>query len=107
MNLASIFELLNARAGAVAVVDANGDQITSFSSVATPPANATITSVASSVTSVVLLAANASRRGFRINNESTKILKVAFAATATAAAYTIIMAANTDYESPFGDYTGV
>lgn len=106
MNLSTIFDLLNNRAQAVAVVDANGDQITNFTSVATPPANATLTSVASSASSVSLLAANASRRRFRIHNASSKTLYVAFGATASATAFSVLIASNANYESPLNDYTG-
>jgi hypothetical protein len=104
MYLGSFRELTDARPADVAVVDGNGDQLTGFDS--SRPANATITSVPSSVTSVTLLAANPARRYFVINNASSKILHIAFAATASAALYTIIIAPNTDYEAPVNGYTG-
>lgn len=103
----SLFELTNNRAQAVAVVDADGLQITSFSSAAVPPSSATLSSVPSSATSVTLLAANANRRKFIIINAGSKILYVAYAATATTSAYTISIAANGVYESEVNDYTGV
>lgn len=68
---------------------------------------ATLTSVASSASSVQLLAANASRRGASIQNTSTSILYVLLgtaSATATTA-HSVQMAANTYYEIPYG-YTG-
>lgn len=128
MNLASIFELLNSRAQATAVVDANGDQLTTFpvtgtvdvgntvdvnvTNVSVPvsfaaPANAALTSVNSSTSSVTLLTANANRRKFIIVNAGTKILYIAFAATATTSAYTVALAANGVYESEVGDYSGI
>ncbi len=109
MNLASILDLLNNRAQAVAVVDANGDQITDFSATVTfpaSPANATLSNVTASATSVSLLAANVDRRQFRIHNASGKVLYVAFGATATTTAFSILVAANADYESPMDCYTG-
>ena len=68
------------------------------------------TSVASSATSVTILAANPARRGASIANTSTAILYLRFnsaggAATATTA-HTVQMASNTYYEVPFG-YTGI
>jgi hypothetical protein len=105
MYLGSFRELTDARPADVAVVDGNGDQLTGFDS--SRPANATITSVPSSITSVVLLPANPARRYFFIHNAGSKILHVAFAATATAALFTVVIAANTDYEAPVNGYTGV
>lgn len=102
----SLRDLVNARAADVAIVDANGDQITTFTSVVTPPSTATITSVASSAVSVTLLAANADRRRVVINNESTKKLYIAFAATATATAYTYTVAPQQVWDGVLNDYTG-
>lgn len=104
-DLSTIFSLTNARAKAVAMVDTNGDQITTLAG--TPPANAALTSVAASVTSVTLLAANANRRKFIIINDGTKNLFVAFAATATSAAYSVLLPGGQAYESEMNDYTGV
>lgn len=69
--------------------------------------SATITAVASSATSVELLAANASRKGFKLFNDSNKDAYVAFAATASTAAYTLKMAPQSFYESDTVQYTGV
>ena len=57
-------------------------------SITVPTTTATLSSVASAVATTVLLAASASRRGFIIFNESTAVLYVALASTATTAAYT-------------------
>jgi len=102
---ASVRELTDARALDVSVVDGNGDQLTGFD--ASRPATATLTSIASSITSVTILASNPARRKFLIVNESTRVLKLAFAATATATAYSILLAANSFYESELGGYTGI
>lgn len=104
---AAIRLLTNTRSLDVSVVDANGDQITSFSTVATPPANAALTSVATSTTSAVLAAANANRRQLFVVNDAGKPLRVAFAATASAAAHTILIGSNQSKEFSLNGYTGV
>ena len=97
--------LTNSVAVDVAVVDGNGDQLTGFDG--SRPANSTITSVGSSIASVTLAAANAARRQLVIQNNSTKVLYIAFAATATSSAYTVKLAAGGVYESPLNGYTGI
>lgn len=69
-------------------------------------ATGTITSVIGSVTSVSVLAANANRRGFTIYNDSTAICRIAFSATASAAAFTVLLQPNSFYENNTL-YTGV
>ena len=101
---ASIRELTNARAADVAIVDANGDHVTGFDS--SRPATAVLTTVIVTTVSISLLASNAARRRFIIHNDSTGTMFVAFAATATATAFTIELAGNNTYESPLNDYTG-
>jgi hypothetical protein len=105
-DLSSIIELTNdIRAKAVAIFDANGVQLSGFDP--SRPANAAITSVASSATSVSLLAANAARRAVVITNDGTKILYIAFAATATVAAFTYKLGSGATIELPLNGYTGV
>lgn len=65
----------------------------------------TQTSVAGSATSVSLLAANASRKGATVYNDSSAILYLKLGATASTTSYTLQMAANGYYEVPFG-YVG-
>lgn len=74
----------------------------------------TLANVASSATSVTILAASATdattgrptRKGVTIYNDSTQILYLKLAASAASAtSYTIQMAAGTYYECPFS-YTG-
>ena len=101
----SLRDLTNARAADVSIVDSNGDQLTGFD--ASKPSTGTITSVASSVTDVTLLAANAARRGFKIFNDSTKTLSVALDGVASATNFTFKIAAGAFYESRLMDYTGV
>ena len=68
---------------------------------------ATQTSVASSASSVSLIAANAQRRGLAIQNTSTSILYILFGGgTATATtAHSVQIPSNGYYEVPYG-YTG-
>lgn len=101
---ASIRLLTNARALDVAVTDANGDHLTGFDS--SRPATAALTSVAASAVSVSLLAANADRRRVVIHNDGNKTLFVAFAATASVTAFTIVLAAGQVYDGRLNDYTG-
>jgi hypothetical protein len=105
----SFFDLVNATPAAVRLVDANGDQLATVpvSFTAAAPSSAALSSVASSATSVELLAANVNRHKFILHNDSTKTLKVAFAATASATAFSISIAAHGAYESGVGDYAGV
>lgn len=57
--------------------------------------SATLTQVASSATSVTLLASNTNRHSAILYNSSTQIAYVAFGATATSSAYTFQMGPNT------------
>lgn len=66
----------------------------------------TITSVALSTSTTVLLAANSNRKGFIIYNDSMNQLFVAFAATASTTAFSTKIQAGGEYE-PGIDYTGV
>lgn len=70
--------------------------------------NATVSSVASSNSSGVLLAANKNRTGMVFYNDSTATCYVAFAATASSTAFTKLMATNTAWEfCPEKPYTGI
>jgi hypothetical protein len=70
-------------------------------------ATSTITSVAGAATSTQLLASNTSRTGAYFYNDSTAILYLAFATSASTTAYTVQMAAQTFYEMPtIPVYTG-
>lgn len=74
---------------------------------AAPSAKTTTqTSVASSATSVQLLAANAGRRGVTIFNDSTQALYVTFAATATTSNYTYKVFPSQTLEFPLPMYPG-
>lgn len=69
-------------------------------------ATGTITSVAGAAVSTTLLVSNASRKGFSIFNDSTSILKVAFAATASATAFSFLLQPSSFFESGTL-YTGI
>lgn len=65
------------------------------------------TSVASSATTVTLLAANSARLGATVYNDSTQVLYLLLGAgTASASVYTVQIAAGSYYEVPFR-FTGV
>jgi hypothetical protein len=66
----------------------------------------TLSSVAASAASTTVLASNAGRRGFSIFNDSTAICKIAFSATASAIAFTLLLQPNSFFESSIL-YTGV
>jgi hypothetical protein len=66
---------------------------------------ATLSNVASSATSVTILATNTGRLGCSIQNDSTEVLYLKFGTTASSTSYTVKMAADAHYEVPFG-YTG-
>lgn len=120
----SVRELTNARPMDVALVDANGDQLVTIDTNVTgtvdvnvtnaevpvtfaAPSTASLSQVASSNTSVTLLAANPNRKKFIIYNGSGKTLYVAFSATATTTAFSLLVSSKTLYESELNDYTGV
>lgn len=70
-------------------------------------AAATLANVASSATSVTLLASTAARMGATFYNDSTAILYLKFGATASSTSYTIQMAAASYYELPQPCYSGI
>ena len=101
----SVRDIGEARPADIVLLDANGDPVFGFDP--TRPGTATLTNVALSTTSVVLAAANADRRQLIIANDSNRNLRVAFDATATATAFTVLLAAGAHYEAPLDGYTGV
>ena len=69
---------------------------------------ATLSNVTSTISSTTLLAANANRLGAFIYNDSTAILYVAYAGTATTTAYTTQVPSQALFELPTSpDYTGI
>ena len=96
----------------VNIVQVNGSPISASNPVPVAPnvttsGTSTLTSVASSASTVVLLASNAARKGAYFYNDSTAILYLAFAATASTSAYTLQIPTNGFYEMPpIPVYTG-
>lgn len=97
--------LANAKPVDVALVDGNGDQLTGFNP--SRPSSAALTQVAQSAVSVTILAANAARRSYKVFNNTSKELRLAYAATASATAFTILVPPKTLHEAFIDDYTGV
>ena len=107
----SVIELPNSSPVAIAIVDTNGDQLPGVGGipvtfVSNAPATAALTSVASSVVSVVALAANANRKQYFMYNATNKPVNLAYAATASATSFTIIIPAGGNYQSDLDGYTG-
>lgn len=61
--------------------------------------SAAMSSVAGSASSASLLASNSSRKGICLFNDSTAICRVAFGATASATAFTVLLQPNSFYEN--------
>ena len=71
-----------------------------------PATSSAASNVASSASSVTILAANAARRGATVFNDSTAVLYLLMGAgTASTSNYSLQMAALTYFEAPFG-FTG-
>ncbi|MBW4421545.1 MAG: hypothetical protein KME13_20360 [Myxacorys californica WJT36-NPBG1] len=72
-----------------------------------PPTSSTVnvSTVGASTTAVSILAANGSRKGATITNNSTATLSIDFAATVTTAAFSLQLFSNDYFEVPYG-YTG-
>jgi hypothetical protein len=62
--------------------------------------------VSVTTTSAIVLAANVNRIKFSIWNAGSKPVFLAFAATASATAFTVNLPVNALYESDLNDYTG-
>lgn len=94
--------------GVVRNADGSGNLLTSTAgslNVVQQAATGTLTNVASSATSVVILASNANRKAATVYNDSTQILYLKFGTTASTTSFTAPLAAATYYEVP-GGYTG-
>lgn len=73
----------------------------------TRPANSTVSSVAVSTVVVTLAAANASREGLILYNESAQTVFVKLGSGATTTSYTVQLSRNSVFELGFPAYTGV
>jgi hypothetical protein len=91
-------------APAVVVTDSSGNPVTSSSA----PSTGTLTSIASAATDTLILAANSSRKGAVVYNESTAVLYLLLATgTSSATAYSIQIPANGNFTLNPGEYTGI
>jgi len=97
------------KAASTTPVAADGALVVTNSPNAAPPssATATLSTVAGSITTVSLLAANAARKGVYVVNEgSTQVMYIAFAATASLTAYTIVLQPGAIWNPDVITYTG-
>jgi hypothetical protein len=76
-------------------------------SVSYATSTATLTNVASSATNVTVVAANASRRGLTIFNDSTQALYIKFGATASLTSYTYKLFPSQTYTMDPPPYAGI
>lgn len=79
------------RAQPFVLLDAGGLQITTFGSGASPSTTGAVTSVSDAATNQTLLSSNASRKGFRLYNDSTATAYVKYGTTATSSDFTSLM----------------
>lgn len=93
----------NASGASLSVVQATG---TTFAVSQATSATGTLSSVALTTSSQTLLASNASRKGFIVYNDSLNFLYIAFAATASTAAFSSKLQAGASYTSDTL-YTGI
>lgn len=70
------------------------------------PASSALTQVATSASSVSVLASNAARKGLILVNATNKICYIAFAATSSTTAFTVKLTKDDTYEMNMGVYTG-
>lgn len=86
------------------VIDTNAGSILTLMK----PTTGTLSQVAVTASSGTLLASNASRKGWSVVNDTTKVIYIAVGATATTSAYSFRLAVNSYYESMDSRvYTGV
>lgn len=101
---------LNEGDGVALAVDISGRLIVSDTVALTTTeqkaATGTVSQVGDSATSVTLKAANTSRKGLSVFNDSTAILYLATAATASTTAYTVQLQQG-DYWETVAKYTGI
>lgn len=100
-------ELKNASTDDRASINAAGELLTTT----TPPSTGTLSNVSGAASSTTILAANASRKGATVFNDSTATLYLALAnVTASTTSYSVQISASGFYELPVsqgGVYTGI
>lgn len=77
--------------GPVAGGTATNPVVVTGSFAATLPATSAVTSVADNVASTQLLASNASRRAFRVYNDSTSVVYIKYGTTASSTDFTVML----------------
>lgn len=98
---------------AVNLTQVNGTTVSATNPVPVQPnsiksTTATLSSVTSTISSTTVLALNANRLGALIYNDSTAILYLAYAGTASTTAYTVQVPSQALFELPVApDYTGI
>lgn len=85
----------------VVIMDDQGNQVSATAG------TGTVTSVADSASSQTLLAANTSRKGCIIHNDSTVVLYIKFGTTASATSFTVRLVPQGSYEMSGPIYTGI
>lgn len=80
--------------------------MTPVQTTAVQSSTANLTTVGALTTTQVVLAANASRKGYMLFNDGLSVAKIAFTGTASLTAFSDVLAPNTGYE-PGTMYTGV
>lgn len=92
---------------AVVLVNSIGAELTTFPISPSTSTTATSTNVSANTSSVTLLAANTSRKGATIFNDSTVALYLKLGTSANpSTSFTVLMVANAYYEVPF-NYIGI
>ena len=105
----SLRDLNDVRALDVAVVDADGNQITDFTTTVQfpdPPTVSTVAAVSVGPISTALLVADPNRRVFMIVNDGSNKVFVSFGAVASTTTFTMIIPKNGVYEGSVGGYAG-
>lgn len=98
-------QLANSNPIDIVLVDATGAPVFGFDP--SRPATGTLTQQTVVATSVVLLPANPARRFVTLYNGQNKLVYIAFAATASATAYTVQIPSGSEYEFDGSQYAGV
>lgn len=105
---ATVRDYLNSNPLAVVLTDTSGDPYVASGSTSTPPATATRSSVADNAVAVSLIAANASRKGLVITNDSSARLFVGYGTVdPTTTDYTFVIYSGQTWEmKPDAVFTG-
>lgn len=116
-SLASILSAMATAANQASIISGmatatnQASEITALNAISgklSAPASAAISSINQSPTSQVVLASNANRKGLYLYNDSGAKLYVAYSATASSSAFTLLLSANTGQEIDSTKvYTGI